>query len=97
MILWNFVVEHWQELTIMASIIGFCVKVLVELKKAKDGDMCVLRQLMLDIYYRYKDTRVIPQYEAQNFVKMYEAYKARGGNSFMDEVYAHVKSWEMEV
>lgn len=93
----NFLVEHWQDLSLLGSVIAFCAKVLVELKKAKDGDMCVLRQLMLDIYYRYKDTQVIPQYEAQNFVKMYEAYKARGGNSFMDEVYAHVKTWKMEV
>lgn len=68
-----------------------------ELQQAKEGDLCVLRQLMLDIYYRYKDTKVIPQYEAQNFMKMYKAYKARGANSFMDEVYAHVITWELEV
>lgn len=89
--------EHWQELSFLGSIIAFCAKVLVEMKKAKAGDMCVLRQLMLDIYYRYKDTQSIPQYEAQNFMKMYEAYKARGGNSFMDEVYAHVTTWELEI
>ena len=97
MVLIDFLIEHWQDLSLLGSVIAFCWKVLAELKKAKDGDMCVLRQLMLDIYYRYKDTQVIPQYEAQNFVKMYEAYKARGGNSFMDEVYAHVKTWKMEV
>lgn len=93
----KFLIENWQAVTGMVGIISFCIKVLVELRKAKAGDMCVLRQLMLDIYYRYKDTQLIPQYEAQNFIKMYEAYKARGGNSFMDEVYAHVVTWEMEV
>lgn len=93
----HFLFEHWQDLSLLVSVIAFCAKVLVELKKAKDGDMCVLRQLMLDIYYRYKDTQVIPQYEAQNFVKMYEAYKARGGNSFIDEVHNHVVTWELEV
>lgn len=81
----------------VCGVIGFCIKVWKELKQARDGDLCVLRQLMLDIYYRYKDTKVIPEYEAKNFMLMYDAYKARGGNSFIDEVNRHVRTFELEV
>ena len=81
----------------VGSVIAFCVKVLNEMKHAKEGDMCIMRQMMLDIYYRYKKEKVIPQYEAQNFMKMYKAYKARGGNSFIDEVKNHITTWELEV
>jgi hypothetical protein len=66
-----------------------------EWKKAKDGQLCLLRNELLKIYYKHKDTEELPQYEAQNFIMMYEAYKARGGNSFIDEVHDHVIKWEL--
>ena len=91
------VLKYLPVLSFLGGVIGFCLKVWKELQLAKEGDMCVLRQMMLDIYYKYKDAKVMPQYEAQNFMKMYKAYKARGGNSFIDEVYAHVTTWELEV
>ena len=83
-------------LTFAGSLLAFCVKVWKELKHAKEGDLCLLRQKMLDIYYANKDRKKLRQYEAQNFVLMYKAYKARGGNSFIDEVYLHVTEWELE-
>lgn len=84
-------------LSLVGGVIGFCVKVWRELKQAREGDLCVLRQLMLDIYYRHKDTKTIPEYEAKNFMLMYDAYKSRGGNSFVDELSNHVRTWELEV
>ena len=92
------IVAKWIPiLGFVGSVIGFCIKVWKELKQAKEGDMCVLRQLMLNIYYKYKEAKVIPEYEAKNFLLMYEAYKARGGNSFIDEVHDHVVTWELEI
>ena len=70
-------------------------KVYCEWKKAKTGQLCLLRNELLKIYYKYKETEELPQYEAQNFIMMYEAYKARGGNSFIDEVHDHVIKWEL--
>ena len=84
-------------LGVIGGVIGFCVKVWNELKQAREGDLCVLRQLMLDIYYRHKDTKTIPEYEAKNFMLMYDAYKSRGGNSFIDEVHRHIREFELEV
>lgn len=89
-------IKYLPLISFVGGVIGVCIKVLIELKKAKEGDLCVLRQLMLDIYYKYKDTKVIPEYEAKNFKLMYESYKARGGNSFIDEVNVHVSKWELE-
>ena len=81
----------------VGGVIGFCFKVWKEMKKSREGDMCLLRKGMLDTYYKYKDIKRIPPYEAQNFTLMYEAYKARGGNSFIDEVHDHVVTWELEI
>jgi hypothetical protein len=81
----------------LGGVIGFCVKVWKEIKAAKEGDMCLLRKGMLDTYNKYKNTKIIPEYEAKNFMLMYDAYKARGGNSFIDEVHDHVITWELEI
>lgn len=50
---------------------------------------------MLRIYYRHKDEEKLRQYEYENFVMLYEAYKALGGNSFIDKIYEEVHSWEI--
>lgn len=48
---------------------------------------------MLRIYYHNREKRIIRQYE--NFVYLYEAYKALKGNSFIDKIYEEVKTWEV--
>ena len=82
----------------ITAIIGALVavyKIYGEWKKARNGQLCLLRNELLKIYYKYKDAEELPQYEAQNFTMMYDAYKARGGNSFIDEVHKHVIKWEL--
>lgn len=60
-----------------------------------DGIRCQLRTEMLRTYYRHKDDKKIRQYEKENFEHNFNAYKALGGNSFIDDVHAEVKSWEV--
>jgi hypothetical protein len=50
---------------------------------------------MLRIYYHNKDDEKIRQYEYENFVFLYEAYKALKGNSFIDKIYKEVSTWEI--
>ena len=67
-----------------------------EQEKIAEGQKCQLRTDMMRTYYKNKDARKLRQYEAENFVKMYQAYKAMGGNSFIDEIYNHVTQWDVE-
>jgi hypothetical protein len=73
----------------------FMINIWKEQSKSKAGQLCLLRQEMLKIYYKHREDKTIRQYEAENFVMMYEAYKSRGGNSFIDEVYENVTSWKL--
>ena len=36
------------------------------------------------------------KYEFENFEYEYNAYKALGGNSFIDKIHAEVKTWRIE-
>lgn len=60
-----------------------------------NGLKCLLRSEMLRIYYHHKETDKIRQYELENFVFLYKAYKALKGNSFIDKIYKEVMEWEV--
>ena len=62
----------------------------------RDGQKCLLRSDMLRMYYRHCESRTIRQYEFENFEYEYKAYKALGGNSFIDKIHAEVKTWKIE-
>ena len=75
-------------------LIGVIAPVFVLIKKIIDGQRCQLRSEMLEIYYHNKDAKKIRQYEKENFMMLYGAYKALKGNSFIDTIYEDVRKWE---
>ena len=76
-------------------LIGVIIPVIVSIRKIADGTRCQLRSEMLRIYYHNKEPEEIRQYELENFIMLYEAYKALKGNSFIDKIYGEVLSWEV--
>lgn len=59
------------------------------------GIKCLLRSEMLRTYYHNKDEEKIRQFELENFIALYKAYKALKGNSFIDKIHKEVMSWEV--
>lgn len=80
------------EIGVLISVI---VPVIVFVKKIATGTKCQLRSEMLRVYYHNRESGEIRQYEFENFVMLYEAYKALHGNSFIDKIYEEVRSWEV--
>ena len=76
-------------------LIGVITPVIVNMRKISDGTKCQLRSEILRIYYHNREKQTIRQYEFENFVMLYEAYKALRGNSFIDKIYEEVHSWEI--
>ena len=64
-------------------------------RELRDGLRCQLRSDMLHTYYKHKDEGKIRQYEMENFIMEYKAYKTLGGNSFIDIIEKEVKTWEV--
>lgn len=79
----------------IAILIGAAIPAIVWISRIIEGQRCQLRADMLNIYYKYKDTKQIRQYEAEHFDKCYHAYKALKGNSFIDEIYKKAHTWEV--
>ena len=82
-------------ITEVSILLGVVIPLIVWVLKIANGTKCQLRSDMLRIYYHHHETKVIRQYEYENFVFLYEAYKALKGNSFIDKIYKEVQSWEI--
>ena len=76
-------------------LIGTLTPVVVTVRKISNGTRCQLRSEMLRIYYHNRESGKIRQYEYENFVYLYEAYKVLKGNSFIDKIYKEVQCWEI--
>lgn len=88
-------VETIGFLKLLTTELAMVSPVLVAVFLAIQGIKCLLRSEMLRTYYGNKETETIRQYELENFIKLYKAYKALKGNSFIDKVYKEVMSWEV--
>ncbi len=79
----------------LGIILGVVIPVIISVKKIGNGTKCQLRSEMLRIYYHHRESGIIRQYEYENFVMLYEAYKALRGNSFIDKIYKEVQTWQV--
>ena len=52
----------------------------------KQGTRALLKDRMTQTYYFYKSKGHIPMYVRENWLTMYNAYKALGGNGNMDKL-----------
>ena len=82
-------------ITEIGVLLGVIIPITVSVKKIAEGTRCQLRSEMLRIYYHNREREKIRQYEFENFIALYEAYKALKGNSFVDKIYKEVNSWEV--
>ena len=76
-------------------LLGVIIPVIVSVHRISNGTRCQLRSEMLRIYYHSRETSKIRQYEYENFVMLYEAYKALKGNSFIDKIYKEIQELEI--
>ena len=61
----------------------------------REGQKCMLRADMLATYYKHREEKTIRQYEYENFLYEYKAYKALHGNSFIERIAREVAEWEI--
>jgi hypothetical protein len=78
-------------------LIGVITPVVVMIFKIINGQKCQLRSEMLQIYYKNKESKKVHQYEFENFMLLYQAYKALKGNSFIDKIKKEIETWDVEL
>lgn len=86
------IIVNWPAIAVELAAL---VPVLVAVVKICNGQKCLMRSDMLSIYYHNREKKTIRQYEYENFIMLYEAYKALKGNSFIDKIKKEVDEWEV--
>ena len=76
-------------------IVGALTPLMVLILCLTNGIKCLLRSDMLSIYYHNRESETIRQYELENFVLLYNAYKVLRGNSFVDKIKNDVMKWKV--
>ena len=90
------IAEHWPALVVeVLGLVGALVPALVAVRKVCNGQKCLMRSDMLSIYYHNREKKTIRQYEYENFLALYNGYKALKGNSFIDKIKKEVDEWEV--
>lgn len=77
-------------------ILGYIVWLLKQQKKDRDanskGTMLLLRVQLIEYHDKYMKLGEIPSYAYDNFVEMYNAYHALGGNGMATKMYDEIQS-----
>lgn len=75
---------------VLTALMGYIVWLLKEQKKDRDanakGTMLLLRVQLIEYHDKYTSLGEIPSYAYENFMEMYEAYHALGGNGMITKM-----------
>lgn len=80
---------------VLPTVLGYIIWLLKRQKKDKDanskGTMLLLRVQLIEYHDRYMVQGAIPSYAYENFVEMYHAYHALGGNGMVTKMYHEIE------
>ncbi len=87
-------------LAYLASIGGFFTflwKLWKKLKHMANGQTCLLRSDITEMYYKHAGSvePALREYERKNLDDLYEGYKALGGNHYIDDIYEDMRRWKV--
>lgn len=93
------IADHAGDICTIATCAAFFIKPVREklmgTEKIREGQRCLLRSEIVRLYYRHKADNELREYEYRNLEQCYKAYKALGGNSFIDHIYAEMQEWDI--
>jgi hypothetical protein len=95
------VLKDIASVAVMITQIATCAVLLIKplrewvmgMEDVREGQRCLLRSQIVRTYYRNVDGQELKQFEYENLVSCYKAYKSLGGNSFIDHIYDEMEKW----
>lgn len=88
----DFIKTYWVQITFFCTLLTAMYrfsKAMIEATK------CSLRNDILDIYDRCKESKKITKWQLESIDYSYKQYKALKGNSFVDNLYNRVQTFEI--
>lgn len=88
----EFIKTYWVQITFVCTLLTAMYRfsrAMIEATK------CSLRNDILEIYDRCKDSKKITKWQLESIDYSYKQYKALKGNSFVDNLYNRVQTFEI--
>ena len=82
-------------ISVITLVVNFIRNKKNSIESLKEGVKALLRSEILKIYYHNCDKKELRQYQREALDKLYEAYRALGGNSFIVDVYEEIRDWRV--
>lgn len=88
----SFIKEYW---VLIAFFVGEIGVVWAFIQSIREGIKCSLRNDILDIYDRCKETQEITRYQLLSIKQSYDVYKKFKGNSFVKDIVDKVNTFKV--
>ena len=88
----SFIKEYW---VLIAFFVGEIGVVWAFIQSIREGIKCSLRNDILDIYDRCKETQEITRYQLLSIKQSYDVYKKFKGNSFVKDIVEKVNTFKV--
>lgn len=90
--IFNFIEDHWKILSFIISETGILIAFAIAMIQAVK---CLLRNDILAIYDRCKESKKITRWQLDSIEKSYKLYKFFKGNSFVKNLVERVEEFEL--
>ena len=85
---------------VLPVLLGYIVWLLKRQKRDRNansrGTMLLLRVQLIEYHDKYTTLGEIPSYAYQNFIEMYEAYHALGGNGMVTKMHDEIEELHLK-
>lgn len=92
MVILDFIKEYWVIITAFLGELGVLYGFIKTIRKSTK---CTLRNDILAIYDRCKESGKITHYQMQSINYSYDVYKKLKGNSFVDDIIDRIKDFDL--
>lgn len=88
MIVINFIKDYWTQIVFFIAMLGI-------IKAFLDATKCSLRNDMLEIWDKCKDTKTITKYQLESFMASRDLYYRFKGNGFIHTIDKQIQTFKI--
>lgn len=88
----KFIKDYWTQIVFLFGIIGSFIVLINSYKKAT---LCSLRNDILEIWDKCKDSQTITRYQLESVIESSKLYFKLGGDGFIHELVERIKKFKI--
>lgn len=88
----NFITTYWTQILFVVGLIGSVIAIV---RNNNEAVKCSLRNDMLEIWDKCKDSKKITKYQLESFTNSRDLYYKKHGDGFIHAIDEKIKSFEI--